>query len=180
MDQAKENRDQYIDLINTMEATDIKGNHSIKPTMFGLLPDKQTCSDYILDIMAAAAAHGNFVRIDMENSPTVDDTIAIFRRIKAEFPKNVGLVRQAYLKRTRSDIEAMLDLIEKYNIPKDRYEFQMLYGVTPKQRQSLADDGHKVRVYVPFGEHWFGYSTRRLKENPAMVTHIVTALFAKK
>lgn len=243
MDQAKENRDQYINLINTMEATDVKGNYSIKPTMFGLLLDKQTCSDYMRDIVATAAGHGNFVRIDMENSPTVDDTIAIFRRIKGEFPKNVGLVLQAYLKRTRSDIEAMLDLksddvdlnfrlckgiyvespsiaykkyeeinahyledlefmfqngiypgiathdkpliegalnlIDKYNIPKDRYEFQMLYGVTPKQRQGLADAGHKVRVYVPFGEHWFGYSTRRLKENPAMVTHIVKALFAK-
>jgi proline dehydrogenase len=243
MDQAKENRDQYIDLINTMEATEVQGNYSIKPTMFGLLLDKQTCSDYMRDIVATAAAHGNFVRIDMENSPTVDDTIAVFRRIKAEFPGNVGLVLQAYLKRTRSDIEAMLDLksdeadlnfrlckgiyvepasiaykkyeeinahyledlelmfqngiypgiathdkpliegalklIKKYNIPKDRYEFQMLYGVTPKQRQGLADDGHKVRVYVPFGEHWFGYSTRRLKENPAMVTHIVKALFAK-
>lgn len=243
MDQAKDNRDQYIDLINTMEATDVKGNYSIKPTMFGLLLDKQTCSDYMRDIVATAAEYDNFVRIDMENSPTVDDTIEIFRRIKAEFPKNVGLVLQAYLKRTRSDIEAMLDLksdeadlnfrlckgiyvespaiaykkyeeinahyledlefmfqngiypgiathdkpliegalnlIDKYNIPKDRYEFQMLYGVTPKQRQDLADAGHKVRVYVPFGEHWFGYSTRRLKENPAMVTHIVKALFAK-
>jgi proline dehydrogenase len=243
MDQAKDNRDQYIDLINTMEATDVKGNYSIKPTMFGLLIDKQTCSDHMRDIVATAAEYDNFVRIDMENSPTVDDTIEIFRRIKAEFPKNVGLVLQAYLKRTRSDIEAMLDLksdeadlnfrlckgiyvespaiaykkyeeinahyledlefmfqsgiypgiathdkpliegalklIQKYNIPKDRYEFQMLYGVTPKQRQDLADAGHKVRVYVPFGEHWFGYSTRRLKENPAMVTHIVKALFAK-
>lgn len=76
-------------------------------------------------------------------------------------------------------IEGALNLIKKYNIPKDRYEFQMLYGVTPKQRQDLADAGHKVRVYVPFGEHWFGYSTRRLKENPAMVSHIVKALFAK-
>ncbi|MDT8378582.1 MAG: proline dehydrogenase family protein [Desulfotignum sp.] len=243
MEQAKDNRDQYIDLINTVEATDVNGNYSIKPTMFGLLLEKQTCSDYMRDIVATAAGYGNFVRIDMENSPTVDDTIAIFRRIKAEFPKNVGLVLQAYLKRTRSDIEAMLDLksdeadlnfrlckgiyvepasiaykkyeeinahyledlefmfqngiypgiathdkpliegalnlIDKYNIPKDRYEFQMLYGVTPKQRQGLADAGHKVRVYVPFGEHWFGYSTRRLKENPAMVTHIVKALFAK-
>lgn len=243
MDQAKDNRDQYIDLINTLEATDVKGNYSIKPTMFGLLLDKKACSDYMRDIVATAAEYDNFVRIDMENSPTVDDTIEIFRRIKTEFPKNVGLVLQAYLKRTRSDIEAMLDLksddadlnfrlckgiyvespaiaykkyeeinahyledlefmfqngiypgiathdkpliegalklIQKYNIPKDRYEFQMLYGVTPKQRQDLADAGHKVRVYVPFGEHWFGYSTRRLKENPAMVTHIVKALFAK-
>ncbi|HSL60160.1 MAG TPA: proline dehydrogenase family protein [Desulfotignum sp.] len=243
MDQARENRDQYIRLINTVEKTEVQGNYSIKPTMFGLLLDKETCFQYMRDIVAAAAAHANFVRIDMENSPTVDDTIAVFRRIKAEFPANVGLVVQAYLKRTRSDIEALLDLkskedglnlrlckgiyvespaiaykkyheinahyledlefmfrnriypgiathdkpliqgaldlIKKYSVPKDGYEFQMLYGVTPKQRQRLVEDGHKLRVYVPFGEHWFGYSTRRLKENPAMVSHIVKALIAR-
>ncbi len=243
MDQAKANRDEYINLIKTVEATDVQGNYSIKPTMFGLLLDKEACYEYMKDIVATAASFGNFIRIDMENSPTTDDTIEIFRRIKAEYPDNVGLVLQAYLKRTKSDIKSMLDLMEggkdlnfrlckgiyvepaaiaykayeeinahyledlefmfqngvypgiathdkpviegarkliqKYNVPKDRYEFQMLYGVTPKQRQSLVDEGHKVRVYVPFGEHWFGYSTRRLKENPAMVSHIVKALFFK-
>ena len=243
IDQARENRDQYIHLINTVEGTEVQGNYSIKPTMFGLLLEKETCFLYMRDIVAAAADHGNFVRIDMENSSTVDDTIEIFRRIKSEYPKNVGLVVQAYLKRTRSDIaslldlksdeadlnlrlckgiyvespaiaykkyheinthyledlefmfqngvypgiathdkpliEGALDLIKKYRIPRDRYEFQMLYGVTPKQRQSLVDQGHKLRVYVPFGKHWFGYSTRRLKENPAMVSHIVKALIAR-
>jgi proline dehydrogenase len=59
------------------------------------------------------------------------------------------------------------------------YEFQMLYGVTPKLRQSVIDNGHPMRVYVPFGTKWFGYSTRRLKENPKMASHIIKAIFVK-
>ena len=243
MDQARANRDEYISLIDTIEATDVNGNYSLKPTMFGLLIDKKQCYQYIRDIVEKAASHNNFIRIDMENSPCVDDSIDMFRRLKAEFPGNVGLVLQAYLKRTFSDIQNMLDLrseeadlnfrlckgiyveppeiaykdyheinahyledlefmlknniyasiathdkpliqgalslIEKYRIPKNKYEFQMLYGVTPAQRKSLAKAGHRVRVYVPFGKQWFGYSTRRLKENPAMVSHIMKALLKK-
>ena len=56
----------------------------------------------------------------------------------------------------------------------------MLYGVTPELRQSIVDRGHVMRVYVPFGKEWFGYSTRRLKENPKMATHIIKALFIRK
>ena len=63
-------------------------------------------------------------------------------------------------------VEGAYKLIEKYNVPKHMYEFQMLYGVTPGLRESIVNDGHTMRVYVPFGEKWFGYSTRRLKENP--------------
>ena len=60
------------------------------------------------------------------------------------------------------------------------YEFQMLYGVTPEAaaRASLMP-GHVMRVYVPFGKKWFGYSTRRLKENPKMASHIIKAIFVK-
>ena len=70
-------------------------------------------------------------------------------------------------------------LIEKYNVPQNMYEFQMLYGVTPDLRKSIVDKDHLMRVYVPFGEHWFGYSTRRLKENPKMATDIIKALFVR-
>jgi proline dehydrogenase len=59
------------------------------------------------------------------------------------------------------------------------YEFQMLYGVTPKLRMMIVEDGHRMRVYVPFGKQWFGYSTRRLKENPKMASDIIKALFYK-
>jgi proline dehydrogenase len=59
----------------------------------------------------------------------------------------------------------------------DRYEFQMLLGVRPELRRKLVADGHKVRLYVPFGEHWYGYSTRRFKENPEIAGYVFKALF---
>lgn len=76
-------------------------------------------------------------------------------------------------------VEQSYQLIEKYKVQKTRYEFQMLYGVTPDLRQSIVDKGHKMRVYVPFGKQWFNYSTRRLKENPKMATDIIKALFVR-
>jgi proline dehydrogenase len=76
-------------------------------------------------------------------------------------------------------IEGAYNLIRKYNVPGNMYEFQMLYGVTPKLRQSIVDAGHLMRVYVPFGKKWFGYSTRRLKENPKMASHIIKAILIK-
>jgi len=62
-------------------------------------------------------------------------------------------------------IDNSYQLIEKFKVSTDRYEFQMLYGVTPELRKSIVEKGHNMRVYVPFGKDWFGYSTRRLKEN---------------
>jgi len=76
-------------------------------------------------------------------------------------------------------IEPTYKLIEKYKVPKEKYEFQMLYGVTPELRKSILKKGHTMRVYVPFGKDWFGYSTRRLKENPKMANHIIKALFSR-
>jgi proline dehydrogenase len=55
----------------------------------------------------------------------------------------------------------------------------MLYGVTPDLRQTIVDAGHRLRVYVPYGQSWFGYSTRRLKENPKMAMLIIKALFIR-
>ena len=68
---------------------------------------------------------------------------------------------------------------KKIGLNSDKLEFQMLYGVTPELRQSIVDNGHKMRVYVPFGKHWFNYSTRRLKENPKIASDIIKALFVR-
>lgn len=243
LDEAKSNKEEYLELINLAEKNKIDGNYSLKPTSFGLLIDKDICYDHIKEIVTKAASYNNFVRVDMEDSPCVDLEIELFRKLKTEFPKNVGLVLQSYMRRTNKDITDMLDLntsetpinyrlckgiyvepeeiafkkyeevnkhyledlelmfknkiypgiathdkplidgayklIEKYNVPKDMYEFQMLYGVTPKLRESIVEAGHTMRVYVPFGKQWFGYSTRRLKENPKMAWHIMKAIFVR-
>ena len=243
LDEAELNKKEYLNLIDTSFKNNIDGNVSLKPTSFGLLIDKEICYNHIREIVAKAASYNSFIRIDMEDSPSTDDEIELFRRLKAEFPANVGLVLQAYLKRTLKDIQGMMDLnsveiplsfrlckgiyvepasisfkkyeeinqhfledlelllkskihvgiathdkplvegayklIAKYKVPKHMYEFQMLYGVTPKLRESIVNEGHTMRVYVPFGKQWYGYSTRRLKENPQMVSHIIKAIFYK-
>jgi proline dehydrogenase len=65
-----------------------------------------------------------------------------------------------------------LRIIHQMEISKDRYEFQMLLGVDEELRRILVNAGHKVRVYVPFGEDWYEYSTRRLKENPKIARYV--------
>ncbi len=243
LEQAEDNRNMYFKIIDEFTAKKLKGNLSIKPTMFGLLIDKEACYTYIRELVKKAAEKKSFIKIDMEDSQCVDDTIEIFRKLKSEFPENVGLVFQAYMRRTLDDLKGLSDLnteeiplnirlckgiyvepekiafkkkdeirehylldleymlqnkiyvgiathdkylveeayklIEQYQVPKHLYEFQMLYGVTPELRQSIVDNGHLMRVYVPFGKEWFGYSTRRLKENPKMATHIIKALFVR-
>ncbi|MCB9207384.1 MAG: proline dehydrogenase family protein, partial [Ignavibacteriales bacterium] len=59
----------------------------------------------------------------------------------------------------------------------DKYEFQMLYGVTEKLRDKINNDGHKIRVYVPYGKKWYAYSIRRMQENPEVAGHIAKSIF---
>lgn len=243
LEEAEENKQEYLNLIDTSFKNNIDGNYSLKPTSFGLLIDREVCYRHIREIVEKAASYNSFIRIDMEDSPCTDNEIELFRKLKAEFPATVGLVLQSYLRRTHNDIEKMIDLhsaanplnfrlckgiyieheaiafkkyeevnahylqdlelmlkngiyvgiathdkplingaydlIRKYNVPGYKYEFQMLYGVTPKLRDKIVTDGHTMRVYVPFGKKWFGYSTRRLKENPKMASHIIKAIFYK-
>jgi len=243
LDEAEANKQEYLQVIEAAEKAKINGNYSLKPTSFGLLINKDIAYKHIREIVAKAASYNNFVRVDMEDSPCTDLEIELFRKLKEEFPKNVGLVVQAYMRRTLNDVSGLNDLntvetpinfrlckgiyvepekiafkkydevnenflkdldfmfenkmyaaiathdvpvvegayklIEKYNLTNDKYEFQMLYGVTPSLRKSIMDRGHRMRVYVPFGKEWFGYSTRRLKENPKMASLIIKALFYK-
>jgi len=59
-------------------------------------------------------------------------------------------------------------LIRKYGLKRDQYEFQMLLGVDPELRDLIVSEGHRLRVYVPYGKQWLGYSRRRLLENPSI------------
>lgn len=241
IEQAEENRNKYIDIIERFTAEGIIGNFSVKPTMFGLLIDKDVCYANIEAVIKKALEKKTFIRIDMEDSQCVDFELEMYRKFQHKYPQNVGLVIQAYLRRTKNDLLNMdsihlngiplnfrlckgiyiepkhvafkayeevrehylddlrymldhnmyvgiathdkylvdnaLNIIKEKNIDKTKYEFQMLYGVTPELRSSIVKQGHKMRVYVPFGKDWFGYSTRRLKENPKMASHIIKALF---
>lgn len=76
-------------------------------------------------------------------------------------------------------VQYAIEALERYGTGKDRYEFQMLLGVAGPLRRDLLAAGHAVRVYVPFGELWYKYSMRRLRENPNMVGHIIKNLFAR-
>jgi proline dehydrogenase len=244
LQQAEENRIAYLNIIDRIQSENIDGNYSLKPTMFGLLIDKEVCYRNIREIVQKAVGYNSFIRVDMEDSQCTDLEIELYRKLKNEFPANVGLVVQAYLKRTLDDLKNLMDLhsagnplnyrlckgiyiepeaiafkkyqeindhfledlefllkngvyagiathdkplvegayrlIGQYQVPRDRYEFQMLYGVTPELRRSIVENGHVMRVYVPFGKEWFGYSTRRLKENPKIATHIIKALFIRQ
>ncbi len=66
-------------------------------------------------------------------------------------------------------------IVRELDLPPDRYEFQMLLGVDERLRDILKACGHRMRVYVPFGEAWYAYSLRRLKENPSIAGHILRA-----
>lgn len=73
-------------------------------------------------------------------------------------------------------VAAAIQHIETNTIAKDRYEFQMLLGVRSALRRRLIKQGHRVRVYVPFGRQWYAYSVRRLQENPSLATHVIKGI----
>ncbi len=75
-------------------------------------------------------------------------------------------------------IKGAYQYIQEMNLQKSDYEFQMLYGVRSKLRDKIVADGHRLRVYVPFGREWYAYSIRRFKENPQIVWYVFQALFS--
>ncbi len=65
------------------------------------------------------------------------------------------------------------------DLPSDRYEFQMLLGVRSDRADELVAAGHRLRVYVPYGTHWYQYSVRRLQENPKLAGYAARDLFGR-
>lgn len=226
-----EAKNKAMEVLEAIEKHKLLANLSIKPTQMGLLIDEDFAYEQILDLVRRAHEINNFVRIDMEDSSTTDMTINLYKRIYQQY-KNVGIVIQAYLKRSFDDvlilnklgtnyrlckgiyvepasiaikdrqairenylkilkqmfidgnyvgiathdkylIDESYKMIREMNIPKNKFEFQMLLGVREDLRDKINRDGYKIRVYVPFGKDWYAYSVRRLKENPSIARHIV-------
>jgi proline dehydrogenase len=74
-------------------------------------------------------------------------------------------------------INATIDFASREGIGKDKFEFQMLYGIRRDLQRQLARDGYNMRIYVPYGKHWYPYFMRRLAERPANVWFVVKNLF---
>jgi proline dehydrogenase len=73
-------------------------------------------------------------------------------------------------------IDTLTRWLQRERIDRSRFEFQMLLGVCEPQRDALLAQGFNVRVYVPYGHDWYGYSTRRIKENPRIAGYILAAM----
>ena len=77
-------------------------------------------------------------------------------------------------------IEATRAFVDQQRIPRDAFEFQMLYGIRRDLQESLVRDGYRVRVYIPFGRQWFPYFMRRLGERPANVMFVLRAILGDR
>lgn len=229
----------YLDAIRDIHAKSLNCGISIKLSELGLRFDVARCREAVRTLIASAADHRSFVRIDMEDSSVTSVTLDIYREMRQEFD-NVGIVIQSCLRRSEQDIADLMDegptdvrlckgiyiepeeiafvdpdeirrsfnnlleklleggarrvaiathdppliehaeaLIEQLGVKKSRYEFQMLLGVAGTLRRDLVARGHPLRVYVPFGDRWYAYSMRRLRENPNIAGHVVSNLLSR-
>jgi proline dehydrogenase len=221
----------YQDVFADIERCGLDSNVSVKLTALGLKLGYDLCRGNLRVVVEDAASRGNFVRIDMEDSSTTDDTLRLYRELRESGHDNVGVVLQATLRRTLADIRALADLqpsvrlckgiyleppeiayqeyeavrasfvraleelldagcyvgiathdewlveqgrrlVAERGLSRDEYEFQMLLGVRPALGDELVREGHRLRIYVPFGRHWYAYSLRRLQENPKIAGYI--------
>ena len=220
---------EYVAALEAFERDGLDANVSVKPTGLGLKLDYDLCKRNLETVIAAAEPTDRFVRIDMEDSSTTDDTLRLFRELRDEGHGRVGPVLQSSLRRTVADAETLAGasvrlckgiyvepeaiqfrddsrvresfvraleillaggsyaaiathdewlvdeaerLIRERGLAADRYEFQMLLGVRPELGDRIVADGHRLRIYVPYGRQWYEYSLRRLQENPKIAGYV--------
>ena len=238
VDEATEIMREYRYVFETIEREQLDSNVSVKLTALGLKLGYGLCRRNLEKVVSHAGEIGNFVRIDMEDSSTTDDTLRLYRELREEGLDNVGVVLQARLRRTLDDIESLADLkpnirickgiyvepeevafqdfdevrenyvaaleelldggsyvgiathddwlitegkraVEERGLEPEEYEFQMLLGVRRGLASSLVDEGYRLRIYVPYGAHWYAYSMRRLQENPKIAGYIAADTFGR-
>jgi proline dehydrogenase len=229
----------YADLIQAVAASGVTRNISVKLTQLGLAIDRATTFDNLRRILDLAAQADCFVRIDMEQSSYVEQTLDVVETLWNIGYRQMGVVLQTYLRRAPEDakrmialgvrvrlvkgayresrevafqlkaevdqayVELMQQLLSNGNYPaiathdpamiaatrayadskqisKDKFEFQMLYGIRRDLQASLSAEGYKFRVYVPFGTEWFPYFMRRLGERPANIGFVLRGILRER
>jgi proline dehydrogenase len=226
-EEAREIARAYHRVLARIEGESLDANISVKLTGLGLGLDEGLCRENLTALVEDAHVRGNFVRIDMEDASTTEDTLRLYREQRAAGRDNVGIVLQSRLRRTLADaagldnarickgiyleppefayedadeirdsfrktlralldqgsyvgiathdellIEDALGQVRERGLTPMQYEFQMLLGVRYERGDELVRDGHRLRVYVPFGTQWYEYSVRRLQENPRIAGYV--------
>ena len=253
-DEANRSADGIIAVLEAIQEAGVRSNVSIKLSQIGMGMDDDVCRANLARILMVAKKNRNFVRIDIEDSPYIDTTIAFYREMleKGFTTKTVGMAIQSYLYRAEKDVRELTELgttfrlikgaykepadvafpkkadvdanfdtlssilidaslaqetklskdgripaipaiathdekrvefaksyAQKVELPKTGMEFQMLYGIRRDLQEGLSQEGYPVRVYVPFGTHWYPYFMRRLAERPANLWFIISNFFKK-
>ena len=111
----------YRDVLIAIEREHLDSTVSIKPTALGLNLSYDLCRENLERVVTEAAQFGNFVRIDMEDSSTTSETLTLYRELRAAGFDNVGVVLQAYLRRTLDDVAALADLKPNVRLCKGIY-----------------------------------------------------------
>src|SRR5215211_428323 len=250
VEEADKATDDILRVFDEIDKSGVRANVSIKLTQIGMGLDEEICRQNLVRILEQVKKHRNFLRIDMEDTPYTDTTLAIYYSMlqRGFNVGQVGLVVQSYLYRTeadvrkllqynahlrlvkgaykepsdkafpkKADVDANFDLLtklmidaackieankvsadgrvppipaiathdekrigfakqyaEKVGLPNDALEFQMLYGIRRDIQEQLVKEGYSVRIYVPFGTHWYPYFMRRLAERPANIWFFVS------
>lgn len=120
-DEAKYYRDHCIAILDTVKKEGLDANLSLKPTQMGLTLDKEFAFEIIDGIVSHGKDLDNFVRIDMEDTPTTTDTLEFYRKLRDVYPGHVGTVLQSYLRRTPQDIEDLADGALNFRLCKGIY-----------------------------------------------------------
>jgi proline dehydrogenase len=100
----------YVEVLAAIERERLGSNISVKLTALGLKLDRDLCKELLEQVARDAAARGNVVNLDMEDSSTTDETLQLYRELREAGHENLGIVLQAYLRRTASDIRSLADL----------------------------------------------------------------------
>jgi proline dehydrogenase len=254
-EEASNATEDILSILDQIDKAQVRANVSIKLTQIGMGLDENICRQNLIRILERAQQLNNFVRIDIEDTPYTDVTIAIYMAMleRGFTTKTMGMAVQAYLYRAEADIRKLLEIntrfrlvkgaykepadkaypkkadtdanydlltkimidcnlkvednrlsadgrvppipaiathdekriafakqyAEKVGLPKDAIEFQMLYGIRRDLQDQLVKEGYPVRVYVPFGTHWYPYFMRRLAERPANIWFFISNFFRK-
>lgn len=252
-DEARKATADIIELLEQINCCEVRANVSIKLTQIGLALDEDLCAQNLEQILACAKKNGNFVRIDIEDTPYTDKTFRLYRMMRQKGYDNTGVAVQSYLYRSekdtrallaegacfrlvkgaykeppdkaypkKADVDANFDLLasilidgalasgarpvsadgrfppvpalgthdvkriefakkyaEKVGLPRQALEFQMLYGIRRDLQEQCVAEGYPVRVYVPYGTHWYPYFMRRLAERPANIWFFISNFFRK-